>query len=371
MGTNPMENSIHTDKHILFALPFPEPTIQQALAALTTAHPSYRTTYRETAFKDPTMDESAWSDVDILVTFNCLPASPSLCPRLKLIHFISAGIDAHLSHSMLTSTDILVTTSTGIHGPPMAEWFILGLLAHQTRLPDLYDLQKKREWGNPLKFTSRKSLQGQRLGILGYGGIGRQAARLAQALGMEVLAYTASAKKTPESRRLTTYTIPGTGDVDGTIPSEWFSGTDKSSLHHFLSQKLDILLIAVPLSTSTRHLLGWEEFEVLATNSPSSAPNGGGPFVSNLARGDVVVQEDLVSSLNNGVIRGAAVDVADPEPLPSESTLWDAKNVLVTPHVSGVTADYLKHVVDILNINLGKWEGGESLINLFKRRRGY
>ncbi|KAL9623409.1 MAG: hypothetical protein Q9160_002302 [Pyrenula sp. 1 TL-2023] len=356
-----------SEKHLLLALPVAEAAMQQHINKLRQAHPIYRITFIQTPMIKPTVDDGIWTDVDILVTHILLPSSRALCPRLRLIHFVSAGIDNHMSHPMITSTDIPVTTSTGIHGPSMSEWFISTLLAHSLRLQELQTWHANHSWGSSLSFLTRRTLLGRRLGILGYGSIGRQTARLAQAFGMDVLAFTASPKTTPESRRLSTYTIPGTGDVDGILPSAWFSGTDKPGLHHFLSQNLDILLIAVPLSPQTRHLLGKEEFEVLAKHSP---PGNGGPFVSNIARGDVVVQDDLIDALDRGVIQAAALDVADPEPLPSDSRLWDAKNCLVTPHMSGIHADYFKYVLDIVNANLGK-KDGEKLVNLLERGRGY
>lgn len=362
-----MGNTGYLDGHIFLALPVPEANFRQQFESLKQRHPDNRITFQYTPVANPTVDDKVWADVDILVTYNLLPSTPALCPRLKLIHFVSAGIDAHMSHPLITSTSIPVTTSQGVHGPPMAEWFIATLLSHSVRLPELYALHQRRDWGNQLSFFSRRTFQGRRLGILGYGGIGRQSARVATALGMDVVAFTATAKDTPESRRLNTYTIPGTGDVEGMLPRAWFSGTDKPALHRFLSQGLDVLLIAVPLSQKTRYLIGREEFEVLAAHSPSGS---GGPFISNLARGDVIVQDELIEALEQGKVQAAALDVADPEPLPSESRLWDAKNCLVTPHVSGINAEYFKHVLDILSINLRKGEG-EKLVNLLERGRGY
>lgn len=362
-----MGESDDSKQHLLLAIPMAEAAMQQHINTLTQAHPTYRITFIQTPVVNPTVDDSVWNDVDILVTHILLPSSRALCPRLRLIHFVSAGIDRHISHPIITSTNISVTTSSGVHGPSMSEWFISTLLAHNLRMQDLYAWQANHSWGSYLPFFARHTLLGRRLGILGYGGIGRQTARLAKAFGMDVLAFTASPKTTPESRRLSTYTIPGTGDIDGTLPNAWFSGTDKLALHHFLSQNLDILLIAVPLSPKTRHLLGKEEFEVLAKHRP---PGNGGPFVSNLARGDVIVQNDLIDALDKGLIQAAALDVADPEPLPSDSRLWDAKNCQVTPHMSGIHADYFKYVMDILSINLSK-KDGEKLVNLLERGRGY
>ncbi len=241
-------------------------------------------------------------------------------------------------------------------------------------------------------------------------------ARVCSALGMTILAYTAHPKPTPESRRDHGYIVPGTGDPEGTIPQEWFSGLDKASLHRFLSQKLDYLVISVPLTPDTTGFLGKEELEVL-----------GHGFVSNVSRGKVVVQEELIEALKKGLeedekeeveevvvaderedkngivvneqeskgskndgrerdqkgwweddskrkkkgLRGAALDVTDPEPLPEDSPLWTLPNVFVSPHVSGAGVDYVERAVGVLDLNLGRLERGERLVNVVDRKRGY
>lgn len=181
-------------------------------------------------------------------------------------------------------------------------------------------------------------------------------------MGMEVLAYTATPKSTPESRRDHGFVVPGTGDADGTIPSQWFSGTDKADLHNFLSQDLDILLISVPLTPQTHHLISKAEFEVLAKRRT---------FVSNVARGPVIDQPALVDALKKGNIRGAAVDVTDPEPLPADDPLWDAPNVVITPHVSALSAQTLERIFQVIEVNLERKEKGERLINIVNRKKGY
>jgi phosphoglycerate dehydrogenase-like enzyme len=185
-------------------------------------------------------------------------------------------------------------------------------------------------------------------------------------MGMTVLAYTASPRPDAASRRDTGYIIPGTGDPDGTIPSEWFSGVSKTALREFLAQDLDHLLIAVPLTPQTTHFLGAEEFAILGKRNA---------FVTNISRGRIVDQDALIAALktpaSEGGLRGAALDVADPEPLPAESELWAMENVIVTPHVSGVSVSYTERSFDVLSTNLGRRERGESMVNVVDRKRGY
>ena len=175
-------------------------------------------------------------------------------------------------------------------------------------------------------------------------------------------AYTLHPKSTPESRRDTAYSPPGLGDPDGTLPAKWFSGESKADLHAFLSSGLDLLVISVPLTDKTHHLLSAPEFEVLKEKRT---------FVSNIARGGIINTDDLIDALDKGTIRGAALDVTDPEPLPDGHPLWKAKNVIITPHVSGNSTAYVERVLAILEQNLGKLSEGGELMNKVSRRDGY
>ena len=195
-----------------------------------------------------------------------------------------------------------------------------------------------------------------------------QVARVAVAMGMQVLAYTHSPRETPESRRDTGYIVPGTGDPDGTLPISWHHGSSKAALHDFLSQDLDYLLISLPLTAQTTHLLGAEEFTVL---SSSCTRRGRKPFITNISRGKILDQEALIASLKSGELGGAALDVTDPEPLPADHPLWEAPNVRIAPHMSSFGVEYLGRAFDVLRVNLGRAERGERLVNEYNRRKGY
>ena len=191
-------------------------------------------------------------------------------------------------------------------------------------------------------------------GILGYGAIGRQCARVAKALGMDVVAYTLRERATPESRRDDGYREPGTGDPEGTIPSHWFYGSSKGDLNNFLSQDIDVLVVSLPLSNSTRKMISTEQFEILSKRKT---------FVSNIGRGELVDSDALVKALETGQIRGAAVDVTDPEPLTKGHPLWRAPNLLVTPHISWLSRGVLHRVFGLLKFNLAKIAEGKPVVN--------
>jgi phosphoglycerate dehydrogenase-like enzyme len=290
---------------------------------------------------------------------------PEWAPKLKLIHLTSAGINQLEGNPIYTSTNIPITTSSGIHGPQISEWVIMGMLSAAHRLPQILTWQRERHWGH-FGFEDITDFPTQRMGILGYGSIGRQCARVASAMGMDVIAYTAGERKTPESRKDTGYIVPNTGDPDGSIPSAWFSGTSKSDLHHFLSQDIDVLVVSIPLTPATKHLLSSEEFAVLGKR---------GAFISNISRGGIIDQPALIAACKKpvaeGGLRGAALDVTDPEPLPSDHPLWDVENIFVSPHVSGITVNYLDRSMQVLELNLTRLIKGEKLVNEVNRKKGY
>lgn len=239
-------------------------------------------------------------------------------------------------------------------------------LVQSHKYNQLYELQKQHNWvGNDTDgdYHKVRDLVGQRLGVLGYGSIGRQVARVCKAAGMDVIAFTASPRKTPESRRDPGFIVPGTGDPGGSIPSAWYSGLDRQSLRHFLKQGIDILLVSVPLTPDTLHFIAKEEFDVMAAH--------GKPLLVNISRGKILNQDDLIEALRQDQIRGACLDVADPEPLPKDNPLWGMKNVTLTPHVSGVGVNYSERCFQLLDENLTRKAKGQKLINVVDRKKGY
>jgi len=297
---------------------------------------------------------------------------------IECVHLVSAGSDHMRQSQLYTGSQIAITTSSGIHGPIIGEWVIMTSLVASHKYGILHEWQRSHTWDDSPRgkanFASISDNFGQRLGILGYGSIGRQVARSAKAMGMEILAFTANPRTTAESRRDYGYVMPGIGDPAGEIPSAWFSGLDKESLHHFLDQDLDHLLISLPLTQHTRHLLGEEEFRILSKKNA---------FVTNIARGEVIVQEDIIEALkefersasaSNGALkglRGAALDVATPEPLAKENPLWDAPNCIITPHISGSNRNYATRALQVLEQNLQRLGEGQRLLNLVDRQIGY
>ncbi|KAE8453646.1 hypothetical protein EG329_009157 [Mollisiaceae sp. DMI_Dod_QoI] len=360
-------------EYILVCLPFPKDSkIDEILEGIKKRHPDTEIEYHDINFTpgwrmgDNSVSEDAWRKVTILVTLTTLPPNLDIIKNLKLIHLASAGAN-HIAESPIwKDTDITLTNSSGVHGPQISEWVVMQILTNSHKEKLLVEWQKQHKWGKHTDVGTVRDSVGQRLGVLGYGAIGRQTARISKAMGMDVIAYTASPRTTPESKKDHGYIVPGTGDEDGLIPSAWYSGLDKVSLHNFLKQDIDILLISVPLTKETTHLLGAEELAILGKTNA---------FIVNIARGKVVDQNELIKALKkspeDGGLRGAALDVTDPEPLPANSELWDLKNVAITPHVSGLGTTYANRTFEILERNLYHIENGEDLINVVDKKKGY
>ena len=251
----------------------------------------------------------------------------------------------------------------------------MSMLVASRKYNMVHDWQLKHAWdgtgtgqGKSI-FSSSSSTVGKRIGILGYGSIGRQVASVCKALGMTIIAFTANRRDTSEDRIYAGYNVAGLGDPKGEVPSEWFWGTtNKVSLHEFLQRDLDYLLVSTPLTTKSKGLLGKEEFQILSKRNA---------FVINVSRGEILVQEDLIEALETYArdpsegLSGAALDVATPEPLPPDNPLWDAPNCIISPHISGNTREYGQYAAELLEENLRRMAKGDRLLNLVDRETGY
>lgn len=175
---------------------------------------------------------------------------------------------------------------------------------------------------------------------------------------MEVFAYTRRERPNAESRKLRGYNVLGTGDPEGLIPSKWFHGQLKSVINGFLAQGLDMLVITVPLTPDTQNAIGREQFQIMG---------GKHTFLSNVSRGAIVDTNALVDALERGLIRGAALDVTEPEPLPRGHPLWKAPNIFITPHISWQSTHVLGRMAGILMQNLERLEKGMPLLNELDR----
>lgn len=293
---------------------------------------------------------------EILYVSYMLP-DPSEVSNVKWVQTHSAGVDRHMEHAVFKDKNIVFTSTSGIHGVPMAEYAVGQMLHHSKQMPTTLRNQADMLWpANRERWNiyGGAELRGQTLGIIGYGSIGREIARLANALGMTVLAL----KRDLQNLAFSTYVLDnGTGDPDGDIPERFYP---PEALHSFLNM-CDFVVVAVPLNEDTYHLIDEAAFEAM---KPSAC------FI-NIARGAIVDEPALVDALDHGEIASASLDVFEDEPLSSDNPLWEMPNVVVTPHISGLSNRYDERAIDLFCENVRRYLSGAPLLNHIDKTLGY
>jgi phosphoglycerate dehydrogenase-like enzyme len=300
------------------------------------------------------MDTASLFDGDEEILYCFMPPRDlSVAPRLKWVQLHSAGIN-HLTGHPILQSDICVTTSSGIHAVPIGEFAITLMLALARRVPRMVRMQDRGEWPRDRWRTFLGTeLRGKTLGIVGYGSIGRETARIAKhGFAMRVLALTRSGAKVDRG-----YIEPGVGDPEGELPDAWFT---REQLLDLLAQS-DFVLIAAPLTNETRNLIGERELRAMKPTV----------FIVNIARGEIIDEAALVRALQENWIAGVGLDVFDKEPLPAESELWKLDNALIAPHISSATPHYDDRVVELFAENLRRYLRGDELLNWVNREKGY
>ena len=259
------------------------------------------------------------------------------CPKLRWIQATSAGIGGYVQRLGLdTDEELVFTTAAGTHAVPLAEFALTGTLYLVKGVPDLLDRQRRHHWE---RYTT-SSLAGRTVTVVGLGEIGRHTATAFAALGTHVV---------------------GVGRPGGTRPDlPGVTVSDTDALEEVLPTT-DVLVLATPLTPQTERLLDRRRLALLPR----------GAVVVNIARGPVVEQDALVELLLDGHLGGAALDVTDPEPLPTDSPLWDLPNVLISPHSASTLANENEVIVDLFVDNLHRWRDGQPLRNLYHPDRGY
>lgn len=278
------------------------------------------------------------------------PSAGTATPDLRWHQALSAGVE-HLLMGGPWPEGVTLTNAKGVYAIPIAQYVLAAILRICEGAGRRDALQARHEWPDPVDPYVGTPVRGRTLVVVGYGGIGRETARVAAALGMRVLAVTAR----PERRAADAVLVPGTGDPDGSIP-ERIVGLD--GLHAALAEA-DFVSLSVPLTPASRGLI---DAAALARMRPDA-------WIVNTGRGPVIEEADLLAALHAGRIGGAVLDVFADEPLPSDSPWWDAPNVVVTPHVSG--ADSPGPLSEVVVQNLERFRAGRPLINVVDLARGY
>ncbi|MCX3063386.1 D-2-hydroxyacid dehydrogenase [Streptomyces beihaiensis] len=252
----------------------------------------------------------------------------------RWVHTASAGVD-RLMFPALRDSDTLVTNSRGVFEQPIAEWVAGQVIALAKDFAGTYERQRGRVWQH--RVTER--VADTYAVVLGGGPIGRAVVRTLRALGLRV-------DLVGRSRR--------DGDPEvGTVHAFGEFGE--------LLARADWVVCAAPLTAETEDLFDAAAFARMKR---------GARFV-NVGRGPMVVEKDLLAALEHGRLAGAALDVFRQEPLPADSPLWDAPNLLVSPHMSADTVSWLDDLAAVFADNFARWRTGRPLRNVVDKKLGY
>jgi len=272
-------------------------------------------------------------DADVLLVWDFTShavraAWPGEGPRPRWVHTASAGVD-HLMCAELAASDTVVTNARGIFDQPIAEYVAALVLAMAKDLPRTLQLQQRHEW----RHRESQRVAGTKACVVGSGPIGRAIAQYLKALGIT----TAIVGRTPRTG------IHGPDDLNR------------------LMARADWVISAAPLTADTHRMFDTRRFGVM---QPSAR------FI-NVGRGQLVDESALAEALSKRWIAGAALDVFEHEPLPSDSPLWDAPGLVVSPHMSGDTVGWRDELGTQFVELYERWEAGKTLTNVVDKRRGY
>ena len=254
--------------------------------------------------------------------------------RLLWIQSSAAGLDHCLVPSVVESS-IIVTSASGVLADQVAEHTVALLTGLLRSLPVYFRAQQKKEY---IRQPTR-DLHGKTIGIVGLGGVGRRVAQVLAPFKTRILATDM-------------FPVDKPSYVESLWPADRLDD---------LLPLVDILILSVPLTDQTRWMIDARRLALLKPGS----------LLMNVARGQLVVENDLVAALESGHLSGAGLDVAAQEPLPPSSRLWDLPNVIITPHVGGQSARRIDDMTDFFCENLRRYQSGEPLVNLVDKRLGY
>jgi phosphoglycerate dehydrogenase-like enzyme len=256
--------------------------------------------------------------------------------RLRYYHSIGAGVDAILTPELVQSDVILASEKGGV-GIHLAE-HALALLLSLTRGLHTAIRQPDYALREPIRLEQRELYEAT-MGIVGFGGTGREVARRALAFGMHVLAV----------------------DIEDVPPEPGVEAIWKPDRLYEMLGRSDVVVIALPLTKATRHLFTRDLFRRMR-------PTG---IVVNVTRGEIIYGDDLLAALDEGLLWGAGLDVTDPEPLPKGHRLWTHPRVIVTPHTAGGSPRRAGRVIETFIENLRRLRIGEPLLALIDKEKGY
>lgn len=265
---------------------------------------------------------------------------PTVCaaaPKLRWVQSFSTGMDKFLFPEIIEREDVAISNVAGLYASQGGEHAWALLLALTRQIPTAVKNMEQRAWSaGPVV-----EIAGCTLGIIGMGGFGMEMAKRAQGYDMTVIAIDPVRTEKPSY-------------VHELRP------TSRETLHDLL-RRSDVVMTACPLTTETYHLISAEE---LAMMKPTA-------YLINVTRGGIIDEPALVDALKAGQIAGAGLDVTEKEPLAADSPLWDAPNLILTPHRAGASQHRPRKIFEFFMQNLTRYINGEKPLNVIDKRKGY
>ena len=279
---------------------------------------------------------------EVIFTISLRPEQITVAKNLRWIHAPTAAVHQFMFPELINS-DVVLTNSTEVHGPVVAEHVMALILALAKKIPQAALFQQKRVWSQEAMWRDGSRLRevaDATLGLIGLGSIGRRVARMAQAMGMRVIGVREHVDKgKPEG-------------VEEVFPP--------SKLDQVLRQS-DYVVLAAPLIGATERLINAERLAIMKATA----------FLINVGRGPLVDEAALIDVLRSRRIAGAALDVFDKEPLPLDSPLWDLDSLLITPHTAGLTDKLWHRHYELFSENLRRYLAGQPLRFVVDKQKGY
>jgi len=286
--------------------------------------------------------EAELRDTEVIFTISLRPTQFTAARQLRWIHAPTAAVHQFMFQELIQS-QVVLTNSTEVHGPVVAEHVMALIFALAKKIPQAALLQREKVWGQESMWNEGQHLReiaGATLGLIGVGSIGRRVAQMASGLGMKVIAVREHVQKgTPQGVQAV------------------YSAAE---LDRLLAQS-DFVVMAAPLLTATERLMNAERFEQMKPDA----------FLINVGRGPQVDEAALAEAIRKRQIAGAALDVFDQEPLPADSPLWDLDTLLITPHTAGLTEKLWQRHYDLFSENVRRYMAHQPLQSVVDKHAGY
>jgi phosphoglycerate dehydrogenase-like enzyme len=294
-----------------------------------------------------------WQNTEVLFTFRTLPEAEA-APKLKWVQVNRSSMEHVLENPLLQSAQVKFTTMSGAYATQVAEFILTSMLALGHQVPEIVAYHAKREW-DVKRWRQFKSVElyGGKVGIIGYGSVGRELARLLRPFDAKILASKLDVMHPEDSG----YTLPGKGDPEGGL----FQRLYPPQAIRPMIKDCDFIVVTVPLTDKTMNLFSKD---VLDAVKPGS-------FLISVSDRRITPFDALHNAVQDKRIRGAVMDVFDDAPPPQDHSLWKLPNVILTPRLAWRSPTDFDHAMALFSENLLRYLGGADLYNLYKPERGY